>query len=101
LAKELRKLPDLKNATAVAKITYLALNATNPEVKEAFELMIKGGTPSPTDFSYGVPRFNTELWGLYQLAEYYLFSKIPLGEIYRMLRDGIPTSDLKQWLLYS
>jgi hypothetical protein len=34
LAKELRKLPDLTNATAVAKITYLALNATNPEVKD-------------------------------------------------------------------
>jgi len=32
---------------------------------------------------------------------YYLFSKIPLGQIYRMLLDGIPSSDLKQWLLYS
>jgi hypothetical protein len=37
LATELRKLPELTNATAVAKITYLALNATNPEVKEARE----------------------------------------------------------------
>jgi hypothetical protein len=43
LARELRKLPDLTNATAVAKITYLALNATNPEVKEALQLMMKGG----------------------------------------------------------
>lgn len=65
---ELRKLPELTNATAVAKITYLALNATNPEVKEAFELMIKGGTPDPRDFSYAVPSYNTELQVLYWLA---------------------------------
>ena len=68
LAKELRKLPDLKNATAVAKITYLALNARNPEVKEAFELMIQGGTPDPRDFTYTVPNYNTELQVLYWLA---------------------------------
>ena len=68
LAKELRKLPDLKNATAVAKITYLALNATNPEVREAFQLMIKGGTPDPRDFTYTVPKYNTELQVLYWLA---------------------------------
>jgi hypothetical protein len=68
LAKELRKLPDATNATAVAKITYLALNATNPEVKEAFQLMMKGGTPSPSDFQYSVPLYNTELRVLYWLA---------------------------------
>ena len=68
LAKELRKLPDSTNATAVAEITDLALNATNPEVKEAFELMIKGGTPDPTDYRYGVPNYNTELQVLYWLA---------------------------------
>jgi len=68
LAQELRKLPDLTNATAVAKITYLALNATNPEVKEAFELMIKGGTPDPRDFGHSVPDYNTELQVLYWLA---------------------------------
>jgi hypothetical protein len=65
---ELRKLPDITNATAVAKITYLALNATNPEVKEAFELMIKGGTPDLRNFSYAVPEYNTELQVLYWLA---------------------------------
>jgi len=65
---ELRKLPDLTNATAVAKIAYLALNATNPEVKEAFELMIKGGTPDPRDFKYPVPDYNTELQVLYWIA---------------------------------
>jgi len=68
LAWELQALPDANNATAVAKITYLALNATNPEVKEAFELMMKGGTPSPSDFTYPVPTYNTELQVLYWLA---------------------------------
>jgi hypothetical protein len=68
LAWELQALPDATNATAVAKITYLALNATNPEVKEAFELMMKGGTPSPSDFAYTVPKYNTELQVLYWLA---------------------------------
>jgi len=68
LGWELQALPDATNATAVAKITYLALNATNPEVKEAFELMIEGGTPSPSDFTYTVPKYNTELQGLYWLA---------------------------------
>jgi len=68
LGWELQALPDATNATAVAKITYLALNATNPEVKEAFELMMKGGTPSPSDFTYPVPKHNTELQVLYWLA---------------------------------
>jgi hypothetical protein len=68
LAGELRRLPSLSNVTAVASITYLALNATNPEVREAFELMIKGGTPDSRDFSYVVPKYNTELQVLYWLA---------------------------------
>jgi hypothetical protein len=68
LARELQKIPGLTNATAVAKITYLALNASNPEVKEAFELMIKGGTPDPHDFAFTVPAYNTELEVLYWLA---------------------------------
>jgi hypothetical protein len=68
LGWELQALPDATNGTAVAKITYLALNATNPEVKEAFQLMIKGGTPSPSDFRYTVPNYNTELQVLYWLA---------------------------------
>jgi len=68
LAKELRRLPDATNTTAIAKITYLALNATNPEVKEAFELMIKGGSPDQRDFKYSVPDYNTELQVLYWLA---------------------------------
>lgn len=68
LGWELQALPDATNATTVAKITYLALNATNPEVKEAFQLMIKGGTPNPRDFKYSVPAWNTQLEVLYWLA---------------------------------
>jgi len=68
LGQELQKLPDYSNDTAVAQITYLALNATNPEVKEAFELMMKGGTPDQGDFQYPVPNYNTELEILYWLA---------------------------------
>lgn len=68
LGEELQKLPDLTNATAVAKITYLALNATNPEAKEALSLMMKGGTPYPRDYTYSVPNYNTELQVLYWLA---------------------------------
>jgi len=68
LSGELQKLPDDSNATAVAQITYLALNASNPEVKEAFELMMNGGTPDQSDFQYTVPSYNTELEVLYWLA---------------------------------
>lgn len=69
LARELRRLPNATNAAAVAKIAYLALDATNSEVKEAFQLMMKGGTPYGGDFSYPVPNYNTELQVLYWLAE--------------------------------
>jgi len=75
LGEELRMLPDLTNATAVASIIYLALNATNPEVKEAFQLMLQGGTPDPADYSYTVPSWNTELQVLYWLAERNAFRK--------------------------
>jgi hypothetical protein len=75
LASELRNLPDMQNATAVAQITYLALNATNPEVKEAFQLMKNGGTPSQSDYSYPVPTYNTELEILYWLACQNAFKK--------------------------
>jgi hypothetical protein len=46
----------------------LALNATNPEVKEAFELLIRGGTPDRANFGYPIPKYNTELEVLYRLA---------------------------------
>jgi len=75
LGWELESLPDATNTTAVAKIAYLALNATNPEVKEAFQLMIKGGTPVMSDFHHTVPAYNTELEVLYWLASQTGFKK--------------------------
>jgi hypothetical protein len=68
LGDAFRQLPDLTNATAVAQITYLALNSTNSEVKEAFALMMNGGVPDPADYNYPVPYYNTELEVLYWLA---------------------------------
>ena len=74
LAIELEKLPDLSNSTAVAQITLLALNAqssskpSGPEVKEAFELILEGGTLVQSDFRYPVPEYNTQLEVLYWLA---------------------------------
>jgi len=76
VGEELATLPDTPlNATAIAQISYLALNATNPEVKEAFTLMMNGGTPDPNDFQYQVPQYNTELQVLYWLAEQSKFKK--------------------------
>ena len=81
LASELRALPEFEpyvqfaNATALAQITYLALNATNPEVKEAFQLMMNGGSPDSQDFSYSVPIYNTELEVLYWLANSVQFKR--------------------------
>ena len=68
LGEQLRQLPDITNASAVAQVAYLALNATNPEVKEAFTLMMQGGTSNPNDFQYPIPSYNTELEVLYWLA---------------------------------
>ncbi|MCP8316508.1 MAG: hypothetical protein H3Z51_06575, partial [archaeon] len=72
LVKEWKKLPDFADNITTTETTedmvYLALLASNPEVKEAFELMIKGGTPDPSDFAYVVPNWNTELQVLYWLA---------------------------------
>lgn len=33
------------------------MNATNPEVKEAFELILKGGTPDQSNFGFQVPKY--------------------------------------------
>jgi hypothetical protein len=68
LAGELRKLPDLRNETALAQIAYLALDSSNPEVKEAIDLIVKGGKANPSDFRYDTPHYNTELQVLYWLA---------------------------------
>jgi len=74
LTLELKNLPDFKNlqlkhVEALERITNLLASATNPEVREAFDLMIKGGTPYPKDHKYIVPSYNTELQVLYWLAE--------------------------------
>jgi len=73
LVKEWKKLPDFADNITTTETTedmvYLALLASNPEVKEAFELMIKGGTPDPRDFAYVVPNWNTELHVLYWLGK--------------------------------
>ena len=82
LATELRKLPDMTNATAVAKITYLALNATNPEVKHAFEIVIRTGIPDQKSLRWSVPIWNVQLQILYWLASSTDFQKddtIPLA----------------------
>lgn len=80
LLQELVKLPELREMDeedneAIEDIAYLALLSANPEVKEAFQIMIKGGTPDPKDFRYPVPNHNTELQVLYWLAEQNEFKK--------------------------
>ncbi|MFQ6088544.1 MAG: hypothetical protein ACE5K0_06550 [Candidatus Methanofastidiosia archaeon] len=51
LVTELKELPEIKDGIsksdleALNDIYFLWKNATNPEVKEAFDLMIKGGNP--------------------------------------------------------
>jgi hypothetical protein len=60
---------------AIEDISNLYLSATSSEVKEAFDLMIKGGTPDPSDYEYEVPNYNTELEVLYKLAEQNEFKK--------------------------
>jgi hypothetical protein len=39
------------------------------EVYEAFELMLKGGTPNQSNFKYHIPNWNTELQVLYWLGK--------------------------------
>ncbi len=72
LLKGIQNIPeykiDLDILEAMENITYMLKVATNPEVKEAFKLMIKGGTPDQNDFGYKVPNWNTELEILYELA---------------------------------
>ncbi len=89
LAKELRKLPNLRNATAVGKITFLALNATKPEITKALKLMMRVGTPRSVDFKYTVPSWNAELWALYQLAEDSEFQKDDKVALAISLVDGV------------
>ncbi len=64
---ELRKI-DEEDIEPLDDIVTLALTATNPEVSEAFDLMIKGGRR-------GWGSFNTELQILFWLAEQNEFKK--------------------------
>jgi len=80
LAREWENLPeskkiDLAAVDSTGDFSDLFLNATNPEVKEAGELMLKGGTPDPRDFKYNVPKFNTELQVLNWLGRQNWFKK--------------------------
>lgn len=72
LANELRKLPEFYENTqqsqiAVQRIATLALQSNDPEVKEAFQIILRGGTSPP--LPYPVPGWNTELQALFWLAE--------------------------------
>jgi hypothetical protein len=58
---------EIESLDATEDWVYLVLNSNNPEVKEAEELKLKGGTPSQSDFKYTVPNYNTE-----QLVQYWL-----------------------------
>jgi hypothetical protein len=89
LARELAKLPELTNATAVAKIIDLALNATNQEIKDAFDLMVKCGTPNQKDFAHAVPSWNVQVWGLYHLAEDIGFERDDVIALSIAIVDGV------------
>jgi len=73
LANEIRKLPDFSQDTdqtrkAANQIATLALGSTDPQVREALNIMIRGGTP-PQTYAYKVPDWNTEIQALFWLAE--------------------------------
>ena len=72
IPSELRRFPEFRidNSTveAVEDIKTLALNASNTEVRQAFGIIQKNGTPDPLVFSYPVPNRNTQLEVLYWLA---------------------------------
>lgn len=73
LVNQLRALPEIANANPeayiepLADIAALALTATDPEVREAYDLMIHGGMGNSL-VSYG-SNWNTQLQVLFWLAE--------------------------------
>lgn len=83
LASQLENLPELKNKKfysagkleALEDIVCLYLHASNPEVKEAFDLMTRGGVPNQKDFRYPVPKYNAALEVLFWIAEQNEFRK--------------------------
>ena len=58
---------EMESLDATEDWVNLVSSADNPEVVEAEELKLAGGTPNPTDFSYSVPDWNTE-----QQVQYWL-----------------------------
>ncbi|MBS7645329.1 hypothetical protein KEJ44_04720 [Candidatus Bathyarchaeota archaeon] len=92
LADELRKIPESDSVEAVEAledIAYLRLLSENPDVEEAFNLMVKYGRPDPSSFGYKVPKWNAELLGLYQLAEDEEFQRNDLVALSIAIVDGV------------
>jgi hypothetical protein len=80
LASEWKHLPesgkiDLALVDSTGDMVDLFLNATNPEVKEAGEIILGGGTPDPLAFGYVIPNYNTELQVLGWLGRQNLFRR--------------------------
>ena len=73
LASHLRGLPEIADgvtrdeAKALTRIVALAVTSTNPEVKEAFAMMVNGGVGDQV-VSYGSRRWNSQLRILFWLA---------------------------------
>lgn len=94
LADELRKLPEFHENTqeskiALQRIATLALQSDAPQVRDAFQLMLRDGTPRQNDFHYSVPNWNTQLWGLFQLAMDNEFTKNDTIALSIAIVDGL------------
>ena len=82
LAQQLSKLPSFSsNSLAAQRISTLALQADNPQVKEAFDLMLLGGKNNDLQTQYSVPNWNTELQALYWLADNFGVALRNVGEV--------------------
>lgn len=79
LFRELVNLPELKKidegSLEAFEDIYNMASSNNTEVREAFDLMINGGTPDLRDYVYEVPNWNTQLEILYNLASQNEFKK--------------------------
>jgi len=89
LASQIEELPNADNATAIAQIAFLALNSSNPNVKQGFEMMLSSGAPASDEFGYQVPTWNAELWNLYNLASNVAFGRNDTIPLAIAIDDGI------------
>jgi hypothetical protein len=105
LANEIRKLPDFhvdtpQSSEAVRRIATLALQSDDPQVMEAFNLMLAGGRNNELPSIYVAPRWNSELQTLYWLAEQNEFKKNDLLALAVAMVNGIwvsmGTQDVQQ-----